>query len=161
MWREFFPNATIYGVDIVDKSMFLSDEKIKTITYDATKKDIIDKFLKGIEFDIIIDDGSHIMKDQQVSFSNLFPLVKPGGFYCIEDIHTSLSVKNNVRWGVNPDRSNSTYNMFKTYEKTSKIKSEYLTESELVYLNNNIESFELYVGKRGKKGSLTSAIKKK
>ena len=36
-------------------------------------------------FDIIIDDGSHILSDILKCFNNYFTLIKPGGFYIIED----------------------------------------------------------------------------
>ena len=37
-------------------------------------------------FDIIIDDGSHDPKDQIKSFESLFPSLKCGGVYVVEDI---------------------------------------------------------------------------
>jgi hypothetical protein len=40
-------------------------------------------------WDIIIDDGSHLPEHQLVSFTALFPFVRPGGVYVIEDIETS------------------------------------------------------------------------
>ena len=43
----------------------------------------------GSNFDFIIDDGGHTMKQQVTSFSYLFPHVKKGGLYFIEDMGTS------------------------------------------------------------------------
>jgi hypothetical protein len=40
-------------------------------------------------WDIVIDDGSHIPRHQLLSFSVLFPCVRPGGMYVIEDIESS------------------------------------------------------------------------
>ena len=40
-------------------------------------------------FHIIIDDGGHTMTQQKTSFLSLFSLVRPGGFYVIEDLETS------------------------------------------------------------------------
>jgi hypothetical protein len=40
-------------------------------------------------WDIIIDDGSHLPVHQLISFSELFPKIRPGGLYVIEDIETS------------------------------------------------------------------------
>jgi SAM-dependent methyltransferase len=45
---------------------------------------------KGINFDIIIDDGSHDVAHQQMTFGKLFDLLKPGGIYIIEDMCTSF-----------------------------------------------------------------------
>ena len=41
-------------------------------------------------FDVIIEDGSHLYRDQLLNMAQLLPLVAPGGTYVIEDIHTSL-----------------------------------------------------------------------
>jgi hypothetical protein len=40
-------------------------------------------------FDIVIDDGSHIASHVHASFRALFPAVRPGGWYVIEDLETS------------------------------------------------------------------------
>ncbi len=44
-------------------------------------------------FDVVIDDGGHYMKPQQESFRVLFPHVRPGGYYIIEDVATSYQPK--------------------------------------------------------------------
>ena len=41
----------------------------------------------GVAFDIIIDDGSHASYHQQLSFKTLFPTLKSGGIYSIEDLN--------------------------------------------------------------------------
>lgn len=40
----------------------------------------------GGEFDIIIDDGSHIGTEQIATFNNLWPSLNPGGWYVVEDL---------------------------------------------------------------------------
>jgi len=40
-------------------------------------------------FDVIIDDGGHKMDQQTISFENLWPAIKDGGHYLVEDTHTS------------------------------------------------------------------------
>lgn len=45
----------------------------------------------GQDFDIIIDDGGHTMNQQITSFKILFPALKSGGIYVIEDLHTSYT----------------------------------------------------------------------
>ncbi len=39
--------------------------------------------------DIILDDGSHVSDHQKISFETLWPLLKVGGLYVIEDLHTA------------------------------------------------------------------------
>jgi hypothetical protein len=40
-------------------------------------------------FEIILDDGGHKMHEQQLALGYLFPLVSEGGYFVIEDIHSS------------------------------------------------------------------------
>ena len=40
-------------------------------------------------FDAIVDDGSHTPRDQVSTLAMLFPLVRPGGAFIIEDIGSS------------------------------------------------------------------------
>eukprot|EP00756_Hemistasia_phaeocysticola_P053988 Hpha_TRINITY_DN29936_c0_g1::TRINITY_DN29936_c0_g1_i1::g.131923::m.131923 len=44
----------------------------------------------GGPVDVIIDDGGHSMEQQLASFEHLFPMVRPGGFYFMEDLETSF-----------------------------------------------------------------------
>ena len=39
-----------------------------------------------LAFDIIVDDASHWNEQQPATLRQLFPLVKPGGYYVIEDV---------------------------------------------------------------------------
>jgi hypothetical protein len=40
-------------------------------------------------WDVVIDDGSHVPQHQLISFQKLWPNIRPGGLYVIEDIETS------------------------------------------------------------------------
>ena len=96
LWAEYFGNTTtIHGIDIREthfKKSELETENIKI--HIGNQSDT--KFLKSItdnyNFDFIIDDGSHRMKDQQISFAYLFPLLNCNGIYVIEDLQTSKNV---------------------------------------------------------------------
>lgn len=92
MWREYYPNAEIVGIDIKDMShMYNSDwqvpESVKLIEVNGT----VEKPVRALgNFDIIIDDGSHFMHDQQRSFELLYySQLNKGGIYIIEDLWTS------------------------------------------------------------------------
>lgn len=89
-WYEYFPKATIFGYDIVDGHRFDNDRVTTFIGDQADRKDLA-RFIEvsGGEFDIIIDDGSHRPMHQQVSLAALFPHLKPGGQYIIEDMHVA------------------------------------------------------------------------
>jgi hypothetical protein len=85
VWRDFFPNADVYGVDIAKDCMF-SEDRIKTFLFDSSTKDYCDYYLNNLEFDIIIDDGNHDPKYQVQTLRNLLPKVKDNGIYVIEDL---------------------------------------------------------------------------
>lgn len=80
MWKEYFLQAEIIGVDIKVPNV---DTGCLMIEGDATNPNTF-KDLNG--FDVIIDDGSHVFKHQIKSFNLLFPKLNVGGIYIIEDI---------------------------------------------------------------------------
>ncbi len=89
MWKRYFPQSMIYSIDIYDKSP-LQEKRIRI--FQGSQAD--EAFLKKVcdeagPFDIIIDDGSHIVSHVLTSFKTLFPLMKEGGIYAIEDTQTS------------------------------------------------------------------------
>lgn len=88
MWREYMPNATLYGVDlniVFDPAPHLNGGKTMIIQADATKPAFLER-VKGYRFDVVIDDASHLSQDQVATFKLISPLIKPGGIYCIEDV---------------------------------------------------------------------------
>jgi hypothetical protein len=89
MWRTFFPNGHVYGVDIYDKSRH-NQRRIKTFRGSQTDQAFLDLVVSEIgKVDIIIDDGSHMNDHILITFQHLFPRLADGGFYVIEDIQTS------------------------------------------------------------------------
>lgn len=88
MWYDYFPNGSIYGIDI-NPCLYLDNDRIKTFTADQGNVHDLEAFTeatKGIDFDIIIDDGSHRPDHQQISLSFFFRKLKSGGLYFIEDL---------------------------------------------------------------------------
>lgn len=88
MWYDYFPQARIFGLDI-NACPYLDNDRITTFVADQGNVDDLDSFMKavgGIEFDAIIDDGSHRPEHQQISFSYFFKRLKVGGLYIIEDL---------------------------------------------------------------------------
>ena len=89
MWAEYFPNAQIYGLDINDAS-HLDSDRIRTFHVDQSERSELRKILAelgDIRFDIVIDDGSHRADHQQVSLETIWPRLKGGRHYFIEDLN--------------------------------------------------------------------------
>lgn len=145
MWLDYFPKATIHGIDIADGAR-LENARVRTCVADQAKRDqlkrCLDKF--GGQFDLLIDDGGHSMEQQQVSFGFLFPYVLPGGFYSIEDLHTSMP-EIYPDYGVESDGANTTLAMIESYIHTAPpvFKSKYILPHELAYLNAEVATTDL------------------
>ncbi len=87
---QYFVNGNIYGLDITPEVCNMDlGVNIKTFCFDVKDQEKIQKSFNNIEFDVILDDGSHINTDVIAAFKLLFPKVKPNGIYVIEDLHTS------------------------------------------------------------------------
>lgn len=157
MWQKYFPNAVIYGIDIVDCS-YLDSDSIKTSVADQSDRNQLKRSIDifGGDFDIIVDDGGHGMEQQQVSFGYLFKYVKPGGYYIIEDVHTSLL----PGYGLE-DEENSTLKMIENFIRNGKIKSKYMTEEEKSYLADRIEFCNLFRRQTKNTLSINCIFKKK
>jgi hypothetical protein len=88
VWRDYFPNADIVGIDI-DSSVLFEEERIKTFQVDQTSEKSITTFLTSTRtrtYDLIIDDGLHEFYAAESLFRNLFPVLKKAGIYVIEDV---------------------------------------------------------------------------
>jgi hypothetical protein len=93
MWRDFFPNAQVYGADISAKAMFRS-HRIKTYICDETKPDRVEELIKrvGTDIDLFVDDGLHHYKYQALLAKTVLPLINDGVTYIIEDISHTRTV---------------------------------------------------------------------
>ena len=97
MWKEYFGGkAKIFGIDINPKCKELEEENIKIFIGSQSDRKFLRKVKKSIpKIDILIDDGGHTMKQQIVSYEELFSHIKDDGTYLCEDLHTSYWLK----WG--------------------------------------------------------------
>lgn len=91
MWTDYFPNATIHGADIEPsfKACEAYSSRIKFHLVDQGNEEQLKTLGQFSPFDLIVDDGNHWWREQIVSFQCLFPMVRPGGIYIIEDTCTS------------------------------------------------------------------------
>jgi len=85
VWRDYFPNAIVHGVDI-GEDCFFEEERIKTFIFSSMDLYECKKNLYNFKYDVIIDDGDHSAISQLVTFKNLAPLLNEGGYYFIEDL---------------------------------------------------------------------------
>lgn len=105
-WAEFFYNAKIFAVDI-DKEVLFQTDRIKCFYTDQSNEISLNESVLEIKksennlyltFDLIIDDGSHLIDHMILSYETLSKYVSNNGFYIIEDIkYKDLNIFSNIK----------------------------------------------------------------
>jgi hypothetical protein len=87
MWRDFFPEAEIFGLDI-NTSCLISEDRIHSYYCDAGNEDSLNAISTKLEgnFDIIIDDGSHFIEHQILAANTMPKYLAASGIFIIEDV---------------------------------------------------------------------------
>lgn len=148
MWFDYFKKARVFAIDI-NSAKFLDNDRVVTFVADQGDiddlKNVLEK-VKDIEFDYIVDDGSHRPDHQQLTFSLFFPKLKPGGVYFIEDLENNgLGDKERGR-NNGRHRSESVYNTRRVF-KSMASNSKFISPNALLnqeFLLKNIESVIFY-----------------
>ncbi len=91
MWRRYFGDSVrVIGVDIDPASADLADPRCTVVLGDQADPEFLRTLIRDHgPFDIVIDDGGHTMEQQITSIEHLFPALRVGGVYLVEDCHTS------------------------------------------------------------------------
>lgn len=86
MWRDYFPNARIHGMDN-DPRRIVREDRIDTFIGDQGDQQGQESLAMSfsVGWDLIIDDGSHLLVDQERSCKVWLPRLVYGGLYIIED----------------------------------------------------------------------------
>lgn len=86
VWLNYFGNGVVFGFDHSDFS-HLASERFRFVRGDCGSEADLERLADVVpKLDIIIDDASHASYHQQLAFRYLFPRLKPGGLYIIEDL---------------------------------------------------------------------------
>jgi len=98
MWNEYFKNSQIYGFDnnynFLNnfKNNYNTDRIILEYIDVKCEENIKKKFkLLNIQFDVIIEDSTHLFEDQIKVIKSVYEYLKPGGLLIIEDIFKKYS----------------------------------------------------------------------
>jgi predicted O-methyltransferase YrrM len=91
IWAKYLPSAErIVGCDIDERCHALKydDPRIHVVVADATKPSTRDRVISIVkQFDVVIEDGSHVPSDVVNAFIQYWPHVRPGGVFIAEDLH--------------------------------------------------------------------------
>ncbi len=138
MWRDYFANAEIHGFDINDFTA-VEQDRIKFTKGDQAN---IADLARAVErstmpLKVVIDDGLHASPHQQISFAYLFQKLEPGGLYIIEDLHYQPAQ-------FEPEGSLKTLSLLKAIGSTEKIEGAFISDAEIKYLANHIDTINFY-----------------
>ena len=150
MWEEYFTEAEIIGVDILDKR-YLETNRIKTMIVNQE----IDNQLQSIpgDFDIIVEDGGHTMLQQQTTLKVMMKKLKSKGIYVLEDLHTSLP--NFESHGYGCTELNNTKRLLEDLINKKMTGSYFINEEDFSSLLEIIDTIEIFTTSAG---SITSCI---
>mgnify|MGYP003652958450 CR=1 FL=1 len=165
MWKEYFTQGEIYCLD----PFFLPDQIVTSADLEEIGVHVIqgnqlsrsDLTRAGASceegFDYIIDDAAHVPDAIQLSLGMLFPYLKSGGLYIVEDLATatrrgkSLKVTNtNLEkldtQGLVSERHIKDYTLQESltaFEEGKPWPSEILADSEKQYLTDHIQAWKI------------------
>ena len=140
----YFRNANIFGADI-NPDMFNYTSKrmtsffVNSSSISSIQNNILDK---NIKYKIIIEDASHMLKDQIISLFYLFPILESGGYFIVEELDFPEK-REDMRIGQEfPDLKSILKNTLKKQDFNSK----YIDQNLKNYFLDNVESIEIFRG---------------
>lgn len=95
MWSDYFgPGARIVGLDIDPDCKEHQRDGIEVFIGSQSDPATIEQVIASYpSIDVVIDDGSHIMKDMIATFEMLYHKISPNGVYLLEDTYTCYKPK--------------------------------------------------------------------
>lgn len=90
MWSGYYPDAKVIGIDICEDKLINEGNITSYFGDQSSPKETILPYIHGC--DLFIDDGSHLWNHQVNTFEAVFPFMREGSVYIMEDLHTSLLI---------------------------------------------------------------------
>jgi SAM-dependent methyltransferase len=140
----YFRNANIYSADINPDMFKYFSQRINFFFTDSSKRSSIEKNIlnRKVNFDIIIEDASHMLKDQIISLFMLFKILNPGGYFIVEELDFP-ETKENMRINQSPPDLKT---ILKNILKKQDFFSKYIDQKEKEYFLKNFEFIKFYKG---------------
>jgi ubiquinone/menaquinone biosynthesis C-methylase UbiE len=89
MWKRYLgPFARIIGIDIRQECLALEEDQISVRVGDQGDASFLHRVVDEFgSVDVVLDDGSHLMRHMSASFKALYPMLSRNGVYIVEDLH--------------------------------------------------------------------------
>ncbi len=149
-FAKYFINSSIFCLDLNLTKFIYKSNQIYPYGIDVTNYKMVENFLRKIylknnisDFDIIIDDGSHLLSHQLKSLNYFLKFVKKDGFYIVEDFKFPEYFKHLK------DIDEPTLSDLIQYIRTGKsIKSNLITKETIELLKKNLNGISEHKGKK-------------
>jgi hypothetical protein len=145
-WHEYFAHGDIHAMDILD-CRDLDRERLTTHIGDQGSRESMAKVLASIgkALDIVIDDGSHQSRHQQLTLACLFPALADDGVYVIEDLDWQPD---------EPEDMPKTLDLLRQLEELGTFASPVLTDEERAELERRVIVESIHIGDERRPGVL-------
>jgi len=91
MWSAWFPKASVIGLDVKPPKLRNKPTNLTLVVGDATAPTTVERLKrKFVAPSIVLDDGSHLWDQQRKALQLIWPWLKSGGMYIIEDLQSSF-----------------------------------------------------------------------
>ena len=140
----YFKNSQIYSADINPDMYLYRSKRLKNFFTDTSSRSSIEKNIlsRNIQFDLIIEDASHMLKDQIISLFILFKNLKSGGLFIVEEIDFPEK-REDMRVGQEFPDLKKILNKIINKENFN---SKYINENEKNYFLENFDTIKFYTG---------------
>ena len=145
---KYLPKARVFCFDINISNFAYESKKIHVYGLDINNKSKVKKILKAIfkkhqinSFDLIIDDGSHNLKDILISFNFFFKYLKAKGTFVVEDFKHPNYYKYNRN--INHILMDE---VFKNLKNKTFFNSSIINRDDQTYLMSSINRLDIYKG---------------
>ena len=151
----YFKNAQIYSGDIFPDLFRYKSKRIKNFFINTSKEISIKKMIldNNLDFDIVIEDASHFLKDQIISLFMIFKKVRSRGLFIIEELDFP-----DTRDDMNLNKEFPTLKkILNLIIENKDFKSQYILDEDKEYFLKNFDSIEIFQGKKNQ----IAVVKKK
>ena len=84
MWKEYFENAEIYGIDEKDCVAMMGRDRVNFLLKNAYDQTTVNDLPNN--FDVIIDDGPHTLDSMRFSIEHYLNKLNKNGILILEDL---------------------------------------------------------------------------
>ena len=141
----YFKESDIFSADIYPDLFSYKSKRIKNFYIDTSSENSIEKNLinKNYLFDIIIEDASHMYKDQIISLFMLFPILNSNGIFIVEELDFPDTRKD---MNLNNEKPTLRDILNKTLDKED-FNNQLISNEQKKYFLENFKSIKIFKGK--------------